>query len=62
MNRAQKRLRAERRKSFNSLPKRICRNCGQPGPHFVPPSLGERGFFICEPSTLQTEPRLEPPG
>lgn len=26
---------------------RVCINCGQPGQHYVPPSLGERGFFIC---------------
>ncbi len=25
-----------------------CPNCGEPGPHFVPPSLGEKGFFMCE--------------
>ena len=25
-----------------------CVNCGKPGSHFVPPSLGEDGFFICE--------------
>ena len=25
-----------------------CINCGKPGLHFVPPSLGEHGFFICE--------------
>lgn len=21
--------------------------CGGRGPHFVPPSLGERGFYVC---------------
>lgn len=26
-----------------------CPHCGQPGPHFVPPSMGERGFYICDP-------------
>jgi hypothetical protein len=25
-----------------------CMNCGRPGAHFLPPSLGEPGFFICE--------------
>lgn len=25
-----------------------CRNCGNPGPHFAPPSLGEPGFYTCE--------------
>lgn len=24
-----------------------CINCGEKGPHFVPPSLGEPGFFHC---------------
>lgn len=30
-----------------------CLNCGAPEAHFVPPSLGEKGFFICD-GTLQT--------
>jgi len=25
-----------------------CINCGEVGSHFVPPSLGEEGFFLCE--------------
>jgi hypothetical protein len=26
----------------------LCMNgCGERGPHFVPPSMGEPGFFIC---------------
>ena len=28
--------------------KTACLNCGETGPHFVPPSCGEDGFFICE--------------
>lgn len=27
-----------------------CPECGQPGAHFVPPSLGEAGFYYCEMS------------
>ena len=27
----------------------ICMNCGEEGSHFVPPSLGEEGFFMCKP-------------
>jgi hypothetical protein len=23
--------------------------CGERGPHFVPPSLGQPGFYICTP-------------
>lgn len=26
----------------------ICRNCGEPGPHFVPPCFGGPGFYMCE--------------
>jgi len=25
-----------------------CLNCGQVGAHFVPPSMGEEGFYFCE--------------
>lgn len=25
----------------------ICPECGNSGPHFVPPSFGEAGFFTC---------------
>lgn len=28
----------------------LCPNCNKEGPHFVPPSLGERGFYICDAS------------
>lgn len=24
-----------------------CMNCGKPGAHYIPPSLGEEGFFAC---------------
>jgi len=30
----------------------VCPNCGKEGPHYVPPSLGEEGFFICDPSKV----------
>ncbi len=26
----------------------ICTNCGNKGPHYVGPSFGESGFFICD--------------
>lgn len=25
-----------------------CMNCGEDGPHFVPPSFGDKGFFMCD--------------
>ena len=26
-----------------------CPNCGEEGPHFVPPCFGDPGFFHCKP-------------
>ena len=31
-----------------------CPNCGEYGPHFVPPSFGDKGFFIC-PSAISKD-------
>lgn len=28
--------------------KPVCLNCGEQGHHFVPPSLGESGYFACK--------------
>lgn len=25
-----------------------CPNCGKEGPHFVPPSCGDAGFYLCD--------------
>jgi len=46
-----------RRKKFPDLERRErairerhdppCPNCGQPGRHFMPPSMGDRGFYVC---------------
>ena len=35
----------------------VCKNCGGLGPHFVPPSVGERGYFICDRNDLETQPK-----
>ena len=43
---AQKRLAVARSKGIVWEP--TCPNCGEKGPHFVPPSFGDKGFFICE--------------
>lgn len=32
----------------------LCNHCGEPGPHFVPPSLGEDGFYICRRTRTPT--------
>ena len=31
------------------IPKPKCMNCGEAGPHFVPPSFGDPGFYTCGP-------------
>lgn len=38
-----------RRKQAAFHPLSTCSNCGERGAHFVPPSLGEPGFFHCKP-------------
>jgi hypothetical protein len=30
---------------------RKCPNCGKEGPHFVPPSFGDEGFYFCDKPT-----------
>lgn len=29
-----------------------CINCGEEGPHFVPPGGGDPGFFYCKPKDV----------
>ncbi len=41
-------------------PKHPCPNCGQPGPHFMPPSLGEPGMWMCD-ITPQDIAETKPP-
>lgn len=36
---------------------RCINGCGQKGPHFIPPSLGDPGFFICTP--IKSEERRD---
>lgn len=31
----------------------MCSKCGANEPHYVPPSLGEEGFYICERGTVE---------
>lgn len=39
----------------------LCPNCGKPGPHFAPPSMGEEGFYVCDPGvTTASTPQAEP--
>ena len=36
----------------------LCPNCGQSKAHFVSPSLGESGFFICQKTNEEKAPTL----
>lgn len=36
-----------------------CPNCGEYGAHFVPPSLGEPGFFICKKKAEEALEKVE---
>jgi hypothetical protein len=46
-------------KQRTGLRLRLCPNCGEDitikGGHFVPPSFGEKGFFVCERVILTEE-------
>lgn len=47
--RAQSRSRRNTAKAlYERLEKSVCAECGKEGKHYVPPSLGEPGFFICK--------------
>lgn len=42
------RARRKKKQSKFFLPVgRTCSNCGEAGPHFIPPSFGDRGFYTC---------------
>lgn len=54
--RDKRKKRAQRKRDTPPVPRAkspfggLCPNgCGEPGPHFVPPSFGDPGFFICTP-------------
>ena len=54
--RAKRKKRAQRARDAKPLPKArdpfagLCPNgCGKPGPHYIPPSLGDPGFYACHP-------------
>ena len=51
MSKTKRRLQALKRsirvRSYGIKLSWACPNCGDEGPHFVPPSFGEPGFYIC---------------
>ena len=51
MSKTKRRLQAQKREAAargggSTFPSK-CLNCGEKGPHFVPPSFGDAGFFMC---------------
>jgi hypothetical protein len=39
-----------------------CPHCGGEGPHFIPPSFGDIGFFSCDvPADIRNHTRCRPP-
>jgi hypothetical protein len=42
-----KRQKKKKKKQKQRLAPTRCINCGKIGSHFVPPSFGDKGFFIC---------------
>lgn len=43
-----KRQKKKKKKQKPILAPTKCINCGEKGAHFVGPSFGDKGFFICE--------------
>lgn len=41
--------------------KERCPHCGGIGPHYVPPSCGENGFFACDSLNHSAESPIQPP-
>lgn len=40
--------RKERRERSKTWRGGVCMNCGEKGPHYVPPSWGDPGFYSCK--------------
>lgn len=58
VSRIKKRKRQEAYRKTDAFAKtlRTCRNCGEKGPHFVPPGFGGPGFYSClKPGQTQDE-------
>lgn len=43
--------------AWDRLKRGVCPNCAEKGPHFIPPSFGESGFYTCDarPSVEQED-------
>lgn len=43
----------QREQAIRDAKREPCQNCGERGAHFVPPSLGEPGFFTCDTGAIK---------
>lgn len=55
--------RARRRELMGRVSSGVCLACGEQGPHFVPPSMGDIGFYTCQPipADIRNHTRCRPP-
>ena len=48
----------KKKKRIEIYKKCKCPNCGEDGPHFVGPSFGDPGFFLCDkPEKIEAKGR-----
>lgn len=63
MSKTKRRIQAQNREAFarskGIVWRSTCHNCGEKGSHFVPPSLGDKGFFHCEKKVVITPKEVE---
>jgi hypothetical protein len=50
------RSKAKKLRTYPAPPPSPCPNCTENGPHFVPPSFGEPGFWTCGMRTKEPLP------
>lgn len=64
MSKSKRREKAARRQAeylkHGAAQQSRCLKCEQLGSHFVPPSFGDKGFYICDPDA-KLEPSRTPP-
>lgn len=48
-NRRKKAFLAQQKQIRTIWGKMCPNNCGEPGPHFIPPGFGSPGMFMCKP-------------
>ena len=57
-----KRQKKKKKKQKPILAPTKCINCGEKGAHFIGPSFGDKGFFICEKILTKLEKWMDEKG